>query len=136
MARSIFINLPVADLERSKAFFTALGFQVNPQFTGETAACIVVSETIYAMLLVPSYFGTFTPKPVADAHRSTEVLVALSCDSPEEVRRLCETAFSHGGRRFREPQDLGFMFQWAFEDLDGHLWELVWMDPAHLASEG
>jgi predicted lactoylglutathione lyase len=135
MTRNIFVNLPVQDLERSKAFFTALGFRINPQFTGETAACVVISDTIYAMLLVHAHFSQFTPKPIADATTSTEVLVALSCASADEVRSLCTTAFAHGARRIREPQDLGFMFQWAFEDLDGHIWELFWMDPAHLQRE-
>lgn len=133
MANSmIFVNLSVADLPRSRAFFEALGFSFNPQFTNDQAACMVVSPHIYAMLLVPSHFAGFTPKPIADAHACTEALVALSCDSREEVDRLCGAAFAAGGRRYKEPQDLGFMYGWGFEDPDGHLWELFWMDPAHV----
>jgi predicted lactoylglutathione lyase len=136
MHSHVFVNLPVADLERSKRFFLALGYRMNPQFSGDTAVCIVLDEHIIAMLLLRDYFQTFTPKPVADATATTEVLVALSCASADEVRRLCELAFAHGGRRIREPQDLGFMFQWAFEDPDGHIWELAWMNPAHLDAGG
>jgi hypothetical protein len=132
MTRQVFVNLPVRDLERSKAFFVALGFRINLQFTGDNAACVVISDTIYVMLLVPSHFAQFTPKTIADASTSTEVLVALSCASADEVKSLCTTAFAHGGRQFREPHDLGFLFQWAFEDPDGHIWELLWMDPAHI----
>lgn len=134
MTRSIFVNLPVRDLERSKAFFVALGFRINPQFTGDTAACVVIADRIYAMLLVAAHFSQFTPRAIADATTSTEVLVALSCASADEVKAMCATAFANGGRQIREPQDLGFMFQWAFEDPDGHIWELVWMDPAHIQS--
>ena len=93
---------------------------------------MVVSDTIYAMLLVESFFKTFTPKPVSDAEASTEVIVALSCDSRDEVKRIVGLALANGAGQIREPQDLGFMYSWAFADLDGHIWEYFWMDPAHV----
>lgn len=130
MSRKIFVNLPVRDLQRSIEFFGSLGFTFNPQFTDETATCMVISEDIYVMLLTREKFGTFTPYPVSDATQSTEVLVALSCDSREEVEELVRKAVAAGGRTYAEAQDHGFMFQHSFQDPDGHIWELVWMDPS------
>jgi uncharacterized protein len=130
MARKIFVNLPVRDLERSKAFFAALGFSFNPQFTNDKGACMVVSEDIYAMLLVEPFFQTFTKKPVANARETTEVLVCLSCDSREEVDDLVRKALAAGGAAPNQPQDHGFMYAHGFEDPDGHVWELVWMNPS------
>ena len=130
LARKIFVNLAVKDMERSQAFFRALGFSFNPQFTNEQGACMVISEDIYAMLLVEPFFQTFTKKPVADARKSTEVLVCLSCDSREEVDALVKKALAAGGTAPNAPQDHGFMYGHGFEDLDGHVWELVWMDPS------
>ena len=130
MPTKIFVNLPVKDLSRSMEFFKKLGYSFNPQFTDQNAACMVISEDIYAMLLVEPYFKTFVPKPVADAHKSTEVLVALSNDSRAGVDRIVNAALSAGGRRYAEPKDHGFMYQWGFEDPDGHIWEHFWMDPA------
>ena len=135
MARKIFVNLPVRDLERSKRFFAALGFDFNPQFSDDKAACMVVSQGIYAMLLVERYFQTFTKKPVADARQSTEVLVCLSCDSRAEVDDLVRRALSAGGAAPNPPQDHGFMYGHGFEDLDGHVWELMWMDPAAVPAQ-
>lgn len=129
MARKIFVNLPIKNMERSKAFFTALGFTFNPQFTNEQGACMVISEDIFTMLLVEPFFQTFTKKPIADASRSTEVLVCLSCDSRAEVDEMVRKAVAAGGTTPNAPQDHGFMYAHGFEDLDGHLWELVWMDP-------
>lgn len=129
MARKIFVNLPVRDLERSKAFFNALGFPCNPDFTDANAACIVISEDIYAMVLVEPFFASFTKKPIADAHRSTEVLVCLSCDSREEVDAMVAKARAAGGAVPNAPQDHGFMYAHGFEDPDGHVWELAWMQP-------
>lgn len=129
MARKIFVNLPIRDMQRSQAFFRALGFEFNPQFTNEQGACMVVGEDIFVMLLVEPFFRTFTKKPVADARESTEVLVCLSCDSREEVDALVRKALAAGGKAPNAPQDHGFMYGHGFEDLDGHLWELVWMDP-------
>lgn len=133
MATNIFVNLPVENLARSVEFFTKLGYTFNPQFTDENATCMVVDENIFVMLLVKPYFQTFTPKPVVDARQGTEVLVALSADSKEAVTGLVEKALAAGGRRYAEPKDLGFMFQWGYEDLDGHIWELAWMNPEALA---
>jgi hypothetical protein len=128
----IFVNLPVKDLNRSVEFFTKLGYKFNPQFTDENATCMIVSEDIFVMLLVEKFFKTFTPKPIADAKSSTETLVALSAKSRDEVNRIVETALAAGAKRYAEPKDHGFMYQWGFEDLDGHIWEYLWMDPAHV----
>lgn len=127
MRRQIYVNLPVRDLERSKAFFARLGFGFNPQFSDEKAACMIVEDNISVMLLTEPFFKTFISKAVADATKSTEVLVCLSCDSKDEIDGLVARARAHGGRAVREPQDQGFMYQHAFEDPDGHIWELVHM---------
>jgi predicted lactoylglutathione lyase len=129
MARKIFVNLPIADMERSRAFFGALGFSFNPQFSNAQGACMVVSEDIFVMLLVQPFFQGFTRKPIADARQSTEVLVCLSCESRAEVDDLVRKALAAGGSAPNPPQDHGFMYGHGFEDPDGHLWELVWMDP-------
>jgi predicted lactoylglutathione lyase len=129
MPRKIFVNLPIKNMERSKAFFGALGFSFNPQFTNEQGACMVISDDIFTMLLVEPFFQTFTKKPISDATRATEVLVCLSCDSRAEVDELVRKALAAGGTAPNPPQDHGFMYAHGFEDLDGHLWELVWMDP-------
>jgi predicted lactoylglutathione lyase len=129
MARQIFVNLPIRNMERSKAFFGALGFQFNPQFTNEQGACMVINDgASYAMLLVEPFFQTFTKKPISDAKKSTEVLVCLSCDSRAEVDALVKKALAAGGTAPNAPQDHGFMYGHGFEDLDGHLWEVMWMD--------
>lgn len=130
MSRKVFINLPVADLRRSVDFFTALGYQFNPQFTDEKATCMIVSDDIYVMLLVESFFKTFTPKPVADAKKTTEVLVCLSAESRAEVEEIVSKAVAAGARTPMPAQDHGFMFQHGFEDLDGHQWEYAYMQPA------
>jgi uncharacterized protein len=132
MATNIFINLPVKDLKRSMAFFEKLGFKNNPQFTDDTAACMVISDVIYLMILTEAKFKTFTPKPIADAKKSTEVLVALSCASRAKVEELVRTAVAAGGSKYAEPNDHGFMYQHGFQDPDGHIWELIWMDPKAL----
>ncbi|MEV7419369.1 VOC family protein [Streptomyces sp. NPDC089919] len=129
-ATMIFVNLPVKDLEASKAFWGKVGYSFNPQFTDDTAACMVISDTIFAMLLTEAKFEEFATKPVADASKTTEVMTALSCQSREEVDRIAEAALGAGGVEPRPVQDLGFMYGRAFEDLDHHVWELVWMDPA------
>jgi len=133
MAQLVFINLPVQDLERSKAFYTALGFQLNPQFSNEKAACIVISDTIYVMLLTHPFFQTFTHKTIADATQTTEVLNCLSAENKEALDALMQQAVTAGGREFRPIKDEGFMYGGAFEDPDGHIWELVWMD---MSSQG
>ncbi|AXA91534.1 VOC family protein [Massilia sp. YMA4] len=130
MNKQIFLNLPVQDLAKSKAFFEALGYRFNPQFSNENGACLVIAEgSIHAMLLTEAYFKTFIDKPVARAREATGMLICLSCDSREEVDALVAKAIAAGGRAPRPPQDHGFMYGHAFEDLDGHLWELVWMAP-------
>jgi predicted lactoylglutathione lyase len=131
MATKIFVNLPVKDLQKSMDFFAHLGYSFNQQFTNEKAACMVISEDIYAMLLVEPFFGSFIPgKTVADATKTKEVLLCLSCDSKEAVNSLVDKAVAAGGNEFKEQQDNGFMFFRSFEDLDGHVWEIMWMDPA------
>lgn len=128
MNRQIYVNLPVKDLERSKAFFGTLGFGFNPQFSDQNAACMIVSPDIYVMLLVEPFFQTFTSKPITDARSVTEVLLCLSCDSRAEVDGLAAKAKAAGAGWPNEPKDYGFMYQHGFEDLDGHLWELAYME--------
>jgi predicted lactoylglutathione lyase len=130
MAKKIFVNLPVKDLRRSVDFFGKLGFTFNAQFTDETAACMVVSEDIYVMLLTQNKFQTFTPKQICDATKSTEVLVCLSSASRDEVNEMVRKAVAAGGTTYKEPQDYGFMYGCGFQDLDGHIWELVFMEPS------
>ena len=128
MSKKIFVNLPVKDLNRSVEFFTKLGYTFNPQFTDENATCMIISDDIYAMLLVESYFKGFTKKQIADATKTTEVLIALSSDSREEVDELIDKAVAAGAKTPNDKQDHGFMYQWGYEDLDGHQWEIFWMD--------
>lgn len=128
----IFVNLSVKDLPKSKAFFEALGYSINPQFTNEYAASVVISDTIYAMLLTEEFFKRFTSKEIVDAKKATEVLVCLSTESRAEVDDLVSKAVAAGGRVYNEPQDHGFMYGHGFEDLDGHLWELAYMEPSHI----
>lgn len=128
MIRQIFVNLPVKDLPRSMAFFKALGLSFNARFTNEQGACLEIAENIYAMLLVEPFFQGFTKLPVADARKSTEVLIALSCDSRAEVDALVAKAVAAGGTTPNPPVDHGFMVQHGFADPDGHQWEVFWMD--------
>jgi uncharacterized protein len=133
MATKIFVNLPVRDLEKSKEFFSKLGYSFNKQFTDEKAASLVISEDIYAMLITEPFFKTFIPnKEIADTTKTKEVLVALSTDSKQQVNELTEKAIAAGGKQFREPEDHGFMYARSFEDLDGHVWEVIWMDPGFI----
>lgn len=127
MHKQIFVNLPIRDMAASKAFFAALGYGFNPDFTNDQGAALVLGENLYAMLLVRDFFASFIDKQVADAHTSTEVLVCLSCDSREQVDTLVAKALAAGGKVPRAPQDHGFMYGHGFEDLDGHIWELVHM---------
>jgi len=130
MTRMIFINLPVTDLSLSKAFYEALGFTNNPQFTDATAACMVLSEAINVMLLTHEKWKTFTDRPIPPAN-SSEVLLAISCGSREEVDAMNRAASEHGGTADINPvQDLGFMYNRNLADPDGHVWEAMWMDPA------
>lgn len=129
MARKIFVNLSVKNLKKAIEFFTQLGFSFNPQFTDETATCMIISEDIYAMLLTEEKFKTFCPKEICDTSKSLEVLTCLSCESRQEVNELVSKAVGAGGKIYNEPQDHGFMYAHGFQDLDGHVWELVYMDP-------
>ena len=130
MSKMIFVNLPVADLPKARAFYEAIGFTNNPQFTDETAACMVLSDVIHVMLLTLEKFAQFTPKAIADAKATSEVLICVSEDSREGVDAITDKALAAGGRETREKQDYGFMYGRSFEDLDGHIWEPMWMDMA------
>jgi predicted lactoylglutathione lyase len=129
MKTQIYVNLPVKDLKRSNVFFQRLGFELDPKFSDDQASCVILGENIYAMLLTESFFQTFTNKTICDATKSTEVLVCLSCESRVKVDDLVKKAVAAGGRVLREPQDHGFMYGHGFEDLDGHIWELISMGP-------
>ena len=129
-ARKLFVNLAVRDLEKSKGFFTQLGFRFNPQFTDDQAACMVLGDEAFVMLLTEPFFKTFTRRELCDTRTSTEALLALSCDSRAEVDEMVKKAVAAGGSHAVDPQDHGFMYAWSFYDLDGHHWEAFWMDPA------
>jgi uncharacterized protein len=128
-SRKIFVNLPVRDLNKSMAFFSTLGFEFNPKFTDENAACMIISQEAFAMLLTEPFFKTFTRREPCDTTRYTEGLFALSCDSRAEVDELVKKAIAAGATHAMDPQDHGFMYGWSFYDLDGHHWEIFWMDP-------
>jgi uncharacterized protein len=130
MPTKMFVNFPVHDLKQSMEFFAKLGFTFNPQFTDDTAACMVVGEDSYVMLLTHDKFKIFTPKALCDAATSTEVLVALSAESRANVDAMVRQAVAAGGTTYSEPQDHGFMYGHGFQDLDGHLWEVFYMDPS------
>lgn len=135
MAKQIFVNLPVKNLQASIAFFRQLGFSFNEQFTDDNAACLVLGENIYSMLLQENYFKTFTKKPVADATKATEVLIAIDAGSKAEVDELVRKAVEAGGSTYMEAQDHGWMYQHSFADLDGHQWEIAFMDESMLPTE-
>lgn len=128
-SRKIFVNLPVRDLTRSMAFFGALGFEFNPQFTDDKAACMVLSDEGFVMLLSEPFFRTFTKRQLCNTRTHTEGLFALSCSSRSEVDELVNKALAAGGTHAMDPQDHGFMYGSSFYDLDGHHWEVLWMDP-------
>lgn len=130
MATKIFVNLPVKDLQKTKDFFVMLGFEFNAQFSDDTGACMIVSEDAYVMLLTHPKFKEFAPQPIANANESTEVLVALSCESRAKVDEMVAQAVVAGGRIYSKPKDYGFMYGHSFQDLDGHVWELFYMDPS------
>jgi uncharacterized protein len=124
----IFVNLPVKDLNKTIEFFTKLGFKFNPQFTDENATCMIIGEDIFVMLLVETFFKTFTRKEICDTSKNTEVIVALSVEGREKVDQMIKRAIEAGGRESREPQDHGWMYGRSFEDINGHLWEVIYMD--------
>ena len=131
-SRMLFVNLAVKDLKKSMEFFSRLGFEFNPQFTDEKAACMVISDRAFAMLLTEPFFKSFTSREICDTSRATEGLFALSCNSKAEVDEIVARAVSLGGEVARPKQDQGFMYSGSFYDLDGHNWEVVWMDPKAL----
>lgn len=130
MASKIFVNLPVKNLNKSIEFFTRLGYRFNQQFTDETATCMIVTDDIFVMLLTEEKFKTFTPKEICDAKKYAEALVALSVDSRAEVDAMVRKAVAAGGSTYNQPQDHGFMYAHGFQDLDGHIWEVFYMDPS------
>jgi predicted lactoylglutathione lyase len=130
MSQMIFVNLPVQDLARARAFYEAIGATNNPTFSDDSSACMVLSETIFVMIMTHEKWGIFTSKPISDAHASSEVMLALSCESRDAVNALADAAGKSGGNvDVNPPQDHGFMMSRSFEDPDGHIWEVVWMDP-------
>jgi predicted lactoylglutathione lyase len=128
MAKNIYVNLPVKDLKKSMEFFTKLGFSFNPQFTDETAACMVVGDNIFTMLITEDRFKGFTKKPISDAKKSTEVLIAVDVNSRADVDDIVRKAITAGGSLYNEPQDYGWMYYHSFADLDGHQWEFLYLD--------
>ena len=128
VAKQIFVNLPVKDLGKTIEFFKKLGFEFNPQFTDENATCMVVNENIFVMLLVEKFFKTFTQKEICDTSKNTEVIIALSTESREKVDQMLENVIKAGGKESRKPQDHGWMYGRSFEDLDGHIWEIIYMN--------
>lgn len=131
----IFINLPVKDLNNTIDFFTKLGFKFNPQFTDENATCMIVGEDIFVMLLVEKFFKTFTKKEICDTSKDTEVIVALSVESREKVDQMINKALESGGKESREPQDHGWMYGRSFEDINKHLWEIIYMDESAVKND-
>lgn len=128
MASKIFLNLAVKDLKKSIDFFTELGFSFNPQFTDEHATCMIIGENIFAMLVTEQRFKDFTKKEICNAHKNTEVLIAIDVDSREKVDETVKNAVDAGGSIYMEPQDYGWMYGHSFADLDGHQWEIMYMD--------
>ena len=128
MATKIFVNLPVKDLNKSMTFFTQLGFGFNPQFTDEKAACMLIGENIYAMLITEPFFKTFTKKAISDATKNTEVLIALDAESREQVDEMIQNAIKAGGSVYMNSQDHGWMYGHSFADLDGHQWEILYIN--------
>ncbi|ACX67885.1 VOC family protein [Paenibacillus lautus] len=129
---NIFVNLPVKDLEKTKDFFSKIGFEFNEQFTDKNAACLVIGDNIFAMLLTEDYFKTFTKKDLSNAANTTEVILALSAESREQVDDIVNAALAAGGSPSNDPVDHGFMYGWSFQDPDGHLWEVMYMDQSHV----
>src|SRR5919197_1793980 len=135
MATKIFVNLPTKDLNKTIEFFTKLGFTFNPQFTDENATCMIIGEDIFVMLLVERFFKTFTNKEICDVTKDAEVIVALSAESREKVDQMMNRVLEAGGRESREPQDHGWIYGRSFQDIDGHLWEIIYMNQTALQKE-
>ena len=130
MSKMIFVNLPINDVDATRAFFTGLGYSFNEQFSDDKALCLVISDTIFAMLVKPEFLSTFLDKPVGDPKQAVTTIISLTFDSRDEVIAHCEKAFSLGARNYKGQVDHGFMLQWGYEDLNGNIWEAIWMDPA------
>jgi uncharacterized protein len=135
MTRQIYVNLPVKDLNKTVEFFTKLGFTFNPQFTDENATCMIIDSNIFVMLLVEKYFGTFTKKAISDTTKDTEVIIALATESREKVDEMLSNVLKAGGSEPREPQDHGWMYGRSFQDINGHLWEVIYMYEKALKKE-
>lgn len=127
-SKNIFVNLPVKDVNKSTNFFKELGFEFNPQFSDETASCMIIYDNIYAMIMVEERFKGFTKKEIVDTTTSAEAIFCLSAESREQVDELVNKALSSGGKSYSDPQDHGFMYVWGFQDIDGHIWEIAYMD--------
>jgi len=136
MNEQIFVNLPVKDLNKTIEFFTELGFTFNPQFTDDNATCMIIGENIFAMLLVEKFFKNFiSTKKICDAKKNTEMLVALSAESRKKVDEMIEKAIAAGGSEYRKAEDHGWMYGRSFEDIDGHIWEIFYMDESKMPEE-
>ena len=135
MTTQIFVNLPVKDLNRTVEFFKRLGFTFNPQFTDENATCMIINDNIFVMLLVEKFFKTFTKKEICDTTKDTEVIIALSTESREKVDEMMQNVFEAGGKESREPQDHGWMYGRSFQDINDHLWEIIYMDEKALKND-
>ncbi|ALX47150.1 VOC family protein [Lentibacillus amyloliquefaciens] len=132
-AKQIYVNLPVKDLNKSVAFFSKIGFEFDPQATDENATCMVINENTFVMLLVETFFKTFTNKEIADTTNNTEAILAISAESREQVDEIVKKALEAGGKSANDPIDHGFMYGWSFQDIDGHLWEVMYMDESEAA---
>lgn len=135
-SKQIYVNLPVKDVKQTMEFFTGLGFEFNMQFTDEQAACLVIGENMYAMLLVVDYFKTFTKKEIADTSRFAQLTLALAAESREQVDEIVNRAVSLGATLYTDPIDHGFMYQWGFQDPNGHIWEIGYMDMSAFEGQG
>jgi uncharacterized protein len=135
MTNQIFVNLPVENLGSTVEFFKKLGFSFNPQFTDENATCMIISDNIFGMLLVEKFFKTFTKKEICDTTKDTETIIALSAQSRQKVDEMINNVIEAGGKESREPQDHGWMYGRSFEDINGHLWEIIYMDEETLKKQ-
>lgn len=135
MTNQIFVNLPVENLGSTVEFFKKLGFSFNPQFTDENATCMIISDNIFVMLLVEKFFKTFTKKEICDTTKDTETIIALSAQSRQKVDEMINNVIEAGGKESREPQDYGWMYGRSFEDINGHLWEIIYMDEEALKKQ-
>ena len=135
VSKNIFINLPVKDVNKSTHFFKELGFEFNPQFSDETTSCMIISDNIYVMIMVEERFKGFTRKEIVDTTTSAEAIFCLSAESRDQVDEVVNKALSSGGKSYSDPQDHGFMYGWGFQDLDGHIWEVAYMDESAMNPE-